>query len=468
MTARTASAIPTYRVLLRAGASDAASVVPKTGDILVGLRMDGAPGDDASRVDESVWDTLWAFGLRPSQHATDFFRVATAAYCADLLIPHETAFDRWSRAISLHVPVSDPARWRSVEAPLREMLGFLTGDHWTFDFRAVAVAPPTGHAHLRGRYGPVRASRVSLLSGGLDSAIGAADLIDAGEQVAFVSHNAKSGGAVFSSPSQRAVLDVLRPSGVVGQVHHLRFRVNPPAPIQGITAAVTTTRSRSIMFFALGLLVASALDAVQRDGPIPLVIPENGLISLNVPLTKARLGSWSTRTTHPHTLATLRLVLAGLGLTTPLVTPYATATKGEVLASLVARGRERAELLTAVTVSCAHPNQSRFLEPGRRQPHCGTCVPCIIRRSATQHAGIDDARYSFNLPSELTVLRRGRAEDPSAFAYALATRRRPARPLDINLAGPLHVDTDNDLRALLRVFDAGMDEVARFLGVEIR
>jgi hypothetical protein len=467
MTGGTLAAIPTYHVLLRAGAADKHTVATGAGDVLVGLRLDGAPGDDRWRVNESVWDTLGAFGLRPTQDATDFFRVATAAYCADLLVPHETAFDRWSRDIVLHIPVSDPARWKAVDAPLRELLGFLTGDHWTVEFRAATVPPPPGDARIRGRLGPVRAGCVSLLSGGLDSAIGAADLIDAGDRIAFVSHNAKSGGAIFSSPSQRNVLAALRPHAAVGQFHHLRFRVNPPAPIPGVTAAVTTTRSRSIMFFALGLLVASALDAAQGDGPVPLVVPENGLISLNVPLTPARLGSWSTRTTHPHTLATLRAVMDGVGLATALVTPYATATKGEMLAALAARDRPRAEALIGATVSCAHPNQSRFLEPARRQPHCGTCVPCIIRRAAAQHAGVDDGRYSFDLPAELDILQQDRVADARAFLYALATRRRPALPLDINLSGPLQVETDDELRDLLRVYDAGMDEVARHLGAKI-
>lgn len=459
-----ADVIPTYHVLLRAGAADSHTVVTGTGEVLVGLRMDGAPGDDRWRLDESVWDTLGAFSLRPRQDATDLFRIATAAYCADLLVPHETAFDRWSRDIVLHVPVSDASRWSAVGAPLRELLGFLTGDHWTVEFRTATVPPPPGEARMRGRLGAVRASCVCLLSGGLDSAIGAADLIDAGASIAFASHNAKSGGASFSSPSQRKVLTALRTRAAAGQFGHLRFRVNPPAPIPGVTAAVTTTRSRSIIFFALGVLVASALDAALGGGPVPLIVPENGLISLNVPLTPARLGSWSTRTTHPHTLATLRAVIDGVGLSTPLVTPYATATKGEMLGGIAARDRSLAEALIGATVSCAHPNQSRFLEPARREAHCGTCVPCIIRRAAAQHAGVDDGRYSFDLPGELGALQQDRAADAKAFLYAIATRRRPALPLDIALSGPLHVESDEELRALLRVYDAGMDEVARYLG----
>lgn len=460
--------VPTYHVVLRAGPGDSFSVTPPAGDHLVAIRMDGAPGDDPWRLDESVWDTLGAFGLVPTQSATDFFRVASAAYSADLLVPHRTAFDRWSRSIVLYLPVSDVAPWIAAYDAVRELLGFLTGDHWHLVFRTHVAPPPPGEHRIRGRLAPVRATRVSLLSGGLDSAIGAVDLLGAGEHVAFVSHNAKSGGAAFSSPSQRAVLTVLRQHFSPDRIYHFRFRLNPPARLAGVTEAVTTTRSRSIIFFALGLLVASGLDTAPGSGPIPLVVPENGLISLNVPLTKARLGSWSTRTTHPHTLAMLGEVLAVLGIPTPFETPYATFTKGEMLLDCVNRNRALAVDITQATVSCAHPNQSRFIAPERRQPHCGTCVPCIIRRAAAQHAGIDDGRYSFDLPRELPLLKKRRASDPRAFMYALEQRRRPARPLDINLSGPLHVNTDGDLQGLLRMYDAGMDEVARHLRVPLR
>lgn len=457
--------VPSYHVLLRAGPADAFAPAVPDGDLLVGLRMDGGPGPDAWSIDESVWHVLGEYDLTPSQAATDFFRFATAAYCADLLVPHRTAFDRWSRDIILHVPVDNLANWEQAGDALRELLGFLTGDHWTLAFRAQMAPPPGSSARNRGRLKRVHASHASLLSGGLDSAIGAVDLLAADRTVAFVSHNSKSGGAVFSSPSQRDVLTALGRHFDAARFNHYRFRLNPPRPIEGTTEGVTTTRSRSIIFFALGLLVTSGLDRAQGGNSTPLVVPENGLISLNVPLTKARLGSWSTRTTHPHTLAMLRGALAILGIPTSLQTPYATQTKGEMILSCA--NRTAATDVALASVSCAHPNQSRFLPAERRQPHCGTCVPCIIRRASMQHAGIDDGRYSFDLPRELSALRPDRADDAQAFLLALRNRRRPTRALDINRSGPLHVDTDQQLQNLLRVYDAGMDEVASHLGVPI-
>ena len=461
---------PSYHIVLRAGPSDSFSVEPPAGALTVGLRMDGAAGSEKDQVDEEVWEPLRQAGVTPRQEAVDFLRFATAAYCADLLVPHETAFDEWSRHVVLHLPVSEPERWEAATDALTSLLDFLSGDRWELRFRGLRVGPPPRARPMRRPPPPIEATRVCLLSGGLDSAIGGADLLNAGHEVAFVSHNAKSGGAVFSSPAQDSVIDVLR-RHTTAAIHPLRFRLHPPTPVEGVTTSVTTTRARSIIFFALGLLTASALDAAHGGDAVPLVVPENGLISLNVPLTKARLGSWSTRTTHPHTIALLRDATHRIGLVTPIETPYAGTTKGEMLLSVAARDRALAEKLIEVTVSCAHPNHSRYLAEEQRRPHCGTCVPCIIRRAAAQRAGVDDGRYTFDLPGALPELRdrdSDRASDPLAFMYALETRRRPARPLDIAKSGPLHALAADELGALLRVYDAGMDEVAHHLGVSIR
>lgn len=55
-----------------------------------------------------------------------------------------------------------------------------------------------------------------------------------------------------------------------------------------------STRGRSFLFFALGVFAGTGLGKA-----FTLRVPENGLIALNVPLDPLRLGSNSTRTTHP-------------------------------------------------------------------------------------------------------------------------------------------------------------------------
>lgn len=457
--------VPCYHLTLRAGRGDRFTPAINAGQLHIPVAMDGAAGTPRELVNESVWDSLVDAGLSPTQEAIDFFRFATAAYCADLLVPHSTAFDRWSRDITLHLPVANRPAFEKSRAVLEDLLCFLTGDHWTLNFREQAVGrPPRTRRKIRGSV--LDADCVSLFSGGLDSAIGAETLLNNGEAPVLVSHNSKSGGAVFSSPAQRAVLAAIESHCPLRPHLHLRFRVNPPAPTPGLSESVTTTRGRSLMFIALGILAASALDRTRASDHAPLVIPENGLISLNVPLTRARLGSWSTRTTHPHTIATVQAALRALGISTPITTPFALMTKGEMLMSTASRDIGLAQSLMKVSVSCAHPNQSRFLPPGQRHPHCGTCVPCIIRRAAAHHAGVDIGGYSYDLPADLGALQPARARDVLAFIYACRSRRRPARATDIAVSGPLHTTDEYHLRSLVRVFEAGMDEVARFLRVK--
>lgn len=457
--------VTTYHVLVRSGAGDAYQPTLAAGTELIGLAMDGAVAPDHWRLDEDVWTTLAEDGLKPSTPATDFMRVAVAAYSADLRVPHSSGFDRWSREIVLHLPVQDLAAWQNAMPDLLELLGFLTGDRWSVELRQ--LRPTIPRAMIKGKKKePRHADTVCLLSGGLDSAIGALDLLTEGHEVALVSHNSKSGGAAFSSPAQRRVLEVFKRSYDSTRMRHVRFRLQPPAPHSPNEANETSTRSRSILFFALGILVATALD--RRDGGnIPLVIPENGLISLNVPLTRSRQGSWSTRTTHPHTLALVRAILSKIGVGTPLLAPYAQTTKGEMI--LNSRDPVLAKHVAKVSVSCAHPNQGRFLPVERRgRNHCGTCVPCIIRRAAMLHAGIDSGTdYSFRLPQELRSLDTERGSDSRAYLVALGNRRRPVSIGHLLRSGPLHLESDDDLQSLVRVYDAGMDEVARLLNVPV-
>lgn len=439
---------------------------------LVPVGLDSAIGPKEWFVNRRVFGVLATHGVRPTQTATDFYRVAASAYAADLRVPRASGFDRWSREITLHVPVADPKRWDTARPALLALLGFLTGDRWAVAFRhAVVPPPPVTWRRRRGAPPPVpppapNVDAVCLLSGGLDSGVGALDALAAGRSLALVSHNAK-GDDAFSKAAQLRVARRLA-RAFAGRAHHLQFRLDPPRPDHVVTTSETTQRSRSIIFLALGILVASGLPAGT-----PLVIPENGLISLNVPLTNGRLGSWSTRTTHPHTLALVREVLEQLEIATPFETPYRFATKGEMLRDCAdpTLGRE----IARDTVSCAHPSQFRYEpDPSRRRhdmPHCGTCVPCLIRRAALARVGWDgDDRYRVDaireadVPLVATLLRGERGADLRAFRIAVARRAAEGtRAADLLRSGSLHVATGAEMGALVRVQDEGLAEVGRML-----
>ena len=85
------------------------------------------------------------------------------------------------------------------------------------------------------------------------------------------------------------------------------------------------TRSRSFLFIGYALFVMTGMDNINE-----LLVPENGLIALNVPLDETRVGSFSTRTTHPFYLSLWNELLEGLGVNLSVKNPYWNRTKGEM------------------------------------------------------------------------------------------------------------------------------------------
>ncbi|MEW6658769.1 MAG: hypothetical protein AB1424_08915 [Thermodesulfobacteriota bacterium] len=192
------------------------------------------------------------------------------------------------------------------------------------------------------------------------------------------------------------------------QVQHLGLRVQFPE------APELTLRSRSLLFLALGLTAASAF------GPeMPLLIPENGWVSLNPPLTLNRLGSYTTRTTHPIFLEQLTRLWRDAGINQPLLNPYQRLTKGELLEQC--RHRELLRKLARQSISCARPVASRW----RRQAggECGYCYPCLLRRAALHRLGWDRGEdYLLDVLAAPGALgHRVRGRDLRALLLALRT-----------------------------------------------
>ena len=146
------------------------------------------------------------------------------------------------------------------------------------------------------------------------------------------------------------------------------------------------------------------------------IVPENGLISLNVPLTTARSGSRSTRTTHPHFVALFRELLGRVALPNAVQTPYRFRTKGEMLREC----KDPVTLAgaTPLTMSCSHPEVGRY--QGRSpNNHCGYCVPCIIRKAATKSARLPDAPYDVQIETSPPLHTTDSGRDYRAFQMAL-------------------------------------------------
>ena len=113
-----------------------------------------------------------------------------------------------------------------------------------------------------------------------------------------------------------------------------------------------TTRGRSFLFFALATFAGTGL-----GGEFSVLVPENGLMALNVPLDPLRLGALSTRTTHPFYMAAGQTSWPPLAFPDGSKTPIGTRPKARWLAS--------APILTSCDECC--PIRS----PAPRRPRAG-------------------------------------------------------------------------------------------------
>lgn len=380
--------------------------------------------------------------LKPPAAVIDLLRFAGAVFCADKVALRPAT---WTRAIAIDVPVRDFNAWRDAAKDLAEALAFLSGDEWDVavsrsDEPTVEHEPPIDPVDV-----------VCLFSGGLDSFAGAVDLLAAGHRVCLVAHYDGGQAPKVQQHLARRLAAAYGRDRVV--LRRIFLRPAPPSNLQERQLPAgepeRTTRTRSILFLAAGLAVAAGY------GPAtPLVIPENGFIGINVPLTRARSGSLSTRTTHPYFMQRLLACVAALGITNPVSNPYRTATKGEMLAT-------SGDLTTLhrharTTLSCAHPEAPRYAQ--RAQGNCGYCFPCLIRRAAMHHVGLDHADdYAFDALNERDEMGGDRGGDLRALVRGL---NNTARPLDVLRNGPV---APHELDAFAGVYTRGRAEILAWL-----
>jgi hypothetical protein len=220
-------------------------------------------------------------------------------------------------------------------------------------------------------------------------------------------------------------------------------------------ASEDTTRARSFLFFALGAFAGSGLGK-----EFVLRAPENGLIALNVPLDRLRLGALSTRTTHPFYIARWNDILAAVGIAGRVDNPYWDKTKGEMVASC---GSQRLlQELVPTSLSCSSPTKGRW--QGKPSEHCGFCLPCLIRRAALS-AVPDRTTYAIpDLTTEAWDTRKAKGEQIRSFQYAIDRLRKQPRlaHLLIHKPGPLS-DDPSRLDGLAGVYRRGLEEVGRLL-----
>ena len=400
--------------------------------------------------------SLKKIGVFPSEIGVDLLVLAAHVHAADTRISRaEQSQDSWTREIRLVVPVSDPTRWRAATLTLTKILDFLTGDRWTIGFRArparfAAIVQAASSTLISPPF-----DAVSLFSGGLDSLIGAIDLLESDSTPLLVSHF----GEGATSDAQGKLFAGLKKHYTKLSFERLRVGMTFDEGLVEGVGSENSTRGRSFLFFALGVFAGTGLE--RR---FTLHVPENGLIALNVPLDPLRLGSNSTRTTHPYYMARWNDLLAVLSINGEVRNPYWDKTKGEMAAGC--REPVLLKKLAVDSLSCSSPTKGRW--QGLGIEHCGYCLPCLIRRAsllAAWGAGNDATPYTVqDLHAHPLDTRESTGKQVRSFQYAI--ERLKGKPQLANLLihkpGSL-ADEVVHLDELADVYRRGLSEVERLI-----
>lgn len=342
---------------------------------------------------------------RLNDRQMDWLEIHSALFAADRAAPRDPGLD-WNRSIELHVPVRDPGYWTAFTAAFEDIFASLTYDRLALHFHA-----GTGFAEApRQRQQPFAASDcVALLSGGMDSFVGALELLDAGAKPLFLA----ASGSGATNGAQGEVFRVIE--GVDSTRELLKLiakRANANFP-----GDEHSQRSRSFLFVSSAALVATA------TGFEDVYVNENGIMAVHVPLTAARSGSFSTRTATPRVLAQMgRLAADALGSPVAVVNRLLAMTKGDVAKRASELGHADA---VRQTISCWSISHTRT--------HCGHCAPCVLRRVACLQHGIDDVHYALDVLGDPAALDNADAKDTLVHFIQLAEEFRDSDDFDLEI-----------------------------------
>ncbi len=344
-----------------------------------------------SKKKDNIRNDIIKRGIVVTEEAWDFLTIALSVFAADRSINRRAhSPDGWTRQIELDIYLDNPTKWTEQKEKLEKTLRFLTGDFWDINFfqgertRPKDVVSPITYSE----------DSVCLLSGGMDSLIGAIDLLEKGKNPIFVSHKVTA-----NTSDQARFVQAIKPNAF-----HIQWNGNLRKQKESENEG--STRSRSIVFIAFAAIAACAID--NQNSPVDIIIPENGYISLNIPLNAARAGSLSTKTAHPLYLGGLQEIWDAVGISARLINPYKFKTKKEML--LQCLNKQQALKLVYDSTSCG-----RF--GYYKRTHCGRCVPCLVRRAALNIGSKDKTNYHFANLNNMNIS-NSLANDTNAMAVA--------------------------------------------------
>ena len=413
------------------------------------------------------WEDAFVFSLTREKYSTIFTNIANTWYRMDQMEISETyedlfvigisifALDKrinrrlfkdcWTREISVSIPVLNENVWNKTKDQWNKILCFLSGDIWDVNFRQCFKQyskrdnPNRIHLHIE------KCDCVSLFSGGLDSYCGAIKLLEDGKSPCLIGHNEYP----KLRKKQQEFVDCFQSIYDNQMVKFISFSANSRAPkdMQGkkLVGAENTSRGRSLLFLSAAISIAGIL-----GDTVPVYIPENGFIGLNIPLTNSRKGTCSTRTTHPHFIKGLQDILQSVGIRNPIINFFAFSSKREIVDSVKDTKAFKTHYMD--TISCSHPCLARYNKKGHNEYpiNCGYRYPYFTRKSSLND--VKDYKYSFTAESKLFIQQYGETEKASDLRAVISAVYNYRKMVDGDIIKKIKI-----------VGNLSSDEVSKFL-----
>lgn len=336
--------------------------------------------DSWSTIYSSVPNIWYHLGKQSMEYIyEDLFVIGLSVFALDKRISRSYFPDAWTREIEVSIPVLEKDKWDSTCGKWNRLLSFLTGDIWEIEFRATSEEYGAHKNPNRSKIDISKCDCVSLFSGGLDSFCGAIELLENGKSPVLVGHNEYPKLRYI----QEKMVEDFRKNYESQSISFLGFTAGARAPmtIEGerLSKTENTSRGRSLLFLCAAISIAGIMGE-----NVPVYIPENGFIGLNISLTNSRKGSCSTRTTHPFFLEGLCEILKSVGIKNNIDNFFAYKSKREIV-NLVSGTPSFVDNYKN-TISCSHPCVARYNRTGSREypVNCGFCYPCLIRKASLQ------------------------------------------------------------------------------------
>ena len=400
---------------------------------------------------ENVKNLLCSRNIFPSELGFDIISLSAMVYLADTRISRVIhGQDSWTREIVIQLPVSNVDLWDKQKETVERMLKFLTGDLWGFKF---VKRTWSFESNEKAEEKTTLYSKASLFSGGMDSLISTINLMEKKDNTLLFGHAGES----LTKNAQSSILNVL--DAKYPKIEHTLIDLWMSFPDNYIPEGGKdgNTRSRSFLFIGFAIFSITGTKNIKK-----LMIPENGLIALNVPLEITRVGSFSTKTTHPFYLNLWNILLNNLGMDLSVYNPYWNKTKGEMANECL--NKDILFETMGLSISCSSPGKARW--KGLSPQHCGYCVPCLIRRSAMHKAfGQDSTVYTENsLHHMQSNNASGIGIQLRSFQYAIDHIKKHSNieKILIHKSGPLPQDEDY-LSELASTYRRGLLEVDAFI-----